>query len=205
MSLVELNLPHYSGPLPRDVRRFLDEAGSRIERFQARGGSPAFVPSDYAGAYGVLRALADAGLARGPLFCEWGSGFGVVAGLAALLGFEASGIEADADLVAAARRLAEDFGLAVEFAHASFIPPGAADRLDFGPYSWLSDEGGDAAAELGLDADDFDVIFAYPWPDEEDLTADLFREHAGRGAILVTYHGGAFRVRRKVGRKPRGR
>ena len=72
-----------------------------------------------------------------------------------------------------------------------------------GGYSWLrTDEA--QANELGLDTSDFDVIFAYPWPDEEGATEKLFDRFARDGALLVTYHGGDDqRLRRKVGKKRR--
>jgi hypothetical protein len=47
--------------------------------------------------------------------------------------------------------------------------------------------------------DEFDLIFAYPWPDDERVTADLFEGYAAGNAILLTYHGGDdFRVRQKI-------
>src|SRR6516225_2515786 len=119
MPLVDVELPVGELTVPRDVRAFLREAERRIERFQATGRSPGFVPSDYAGAYGVLTAVAAANLAPGSRFCEWGSGFGVVACLAAMAGFDACGIEIEAELVDAARRLADDFDLPVQFARDS--------------------------------------------------------------------------------------
>src|SRR5262245_4793275 len=85
MPLVDLKLPASGAPLPRDVRAFLREAARRVERFQRSCRSPGFVPSDFESAYRILRPLASAGLASGQLFCEWGSGFGVVACLAAML------------------------------------------------------------------------------------------------------------------------
>ncbi|MCP5067966.1 MAG: hypothetical protein GY946_15500, partial [bacterium] len=45
-------------------------------------------------------------LARGPVFCEWGSGLGGVCGVAALNGFTPLGIEIQKDLVESARALA---------------------------------------------------------------------------------------------------
>src|SRR5436309_15121193 len=104
MPLKDLDLPGGGAAPPADVRAFLREAERRIERFQRTSRSPAFVPSDFAGAYGVLQALAAANLAPGNRFCEWGSGFGVVACLAAMLDFDAYGIEVEAELVDAARR-----------------------------------------------------------------------------------------------------
>src|SRR5712692_5623116 len=78
MPLVDLNLMIAAASVPGEVCRFLREAERRIERFQRTSRISDFVPSDCGRAYGVLRALAAADLAPGHLFCEWGSGFGVV-------------------------------------------------------------------------------------------------------------------------------
>jgi hypothetical protein len=196
MPLIDLDVPSCEGRVPRDVQKFLREAERRIRKFQRDAHLPAFVPSDFGCVWHVLRAFAAAELAPGRLFCEWGSGFGVIACLAAMLDFDAFGIEVEGELVDEARRLADDFGLAVEFGHGSFLPKGV--RAD-GEYAWLSTDAADAHEELGLGAEDFGVIFAYPWPDEEGLTERIFEQHAAAGAVLVTYHGGAdFQLRRLV-------
>jgi hypothetical protein len=201
MPLVDVHLP-CDPTLPREVRTFLREAGRRVERFQRDRHAPAFVPSDFRVAYAALRALEASGLAPGNGFCEWGSGFGVVACLAALLGFDACGIEAEGELVDAARRLARDFDLPVRFACGNFLPAQAATRAAArGGFAWLSTDGPDGHEVLGLDPDDFGVIYAYPWPDEEGFTATAFGWHAGPGAVLATYDGGdAVRLRRKTGK-----
>jgi hypothetical protein len=200
MPLVDVNLPIGMTAVPSEVCRFLREAERRIERFQLTGRVPGFVPCDFERAYAVLRDLAAADLAPGNLFCEWGSGFGVVACLAAMLDFDASGIEIERELVEATRRLADDFGLPAEFICGSFVPPGGeAHVLAGGRYAWLTTEADQAYAELGLRPDDLDVIFAYPWPDEERVIRDLFERYAAVGAVLVTYHGGAdFQLRWKT-------
>jgi len=195
MPLVDLELPVHRDPVPADVRGFLREAGRRIRRFQRDVRVPGFVASDFAHVYRVLRALAETGMPPGQLFCEWGSGYGVVTCLAAMLDFDAIGIEVESKLVDAARQLADDFGVPATFIQGSYLP----DRCDTdGEFAWLDTDAPDAHAELGLDADDFSVIFAYPWPDEERLTERLFARYGGVGAVLVSYHASdEMRLRRK--------
>ncbi len=131
----------------------------------------------------------------------------MVASLAAMLGYDACGIEIEESLVEESRRLAEDFELPVEFVHGSFVPRGAEDRVHkSGTYSWLTTEGDYAYDDLDSEISDLDVVFAYPWPDEEAVVCDLFEEFAGEGALLATYHSNSeFRLSRKVksGRKRR--
>ena len=55
--------------------------------------------------------------------------------------------------------------------------------------------------ELDLEPDDFDVVFAYPWPGEEQVIFDLFADTAAVGSLLLTYHGmDGVRLQRKVKR-----
>ena len=201
MPLRNVPRPGSVGPIPTDIRAFLRQADRRIRRYHRRYRNSAFVPCNFSGAYGILQHLAAQAAAAGTLFCEWGSGFGVVTCLAALLEFDASGIEVDSTLVRASRRLAADFGLPVEFAHGSFIPAG--DRLLMraaGSFAWLTTTEAPAHEELGLATEDFGIIFAYPWPDEERVLDQMFERHAGAGALLITHHGGEdFRLRRKSG------
>ena len=200
MPLAKVDVPIEESPLPAEVLAFLDEADRRIERFSC-GSVHAFVPSDYPAVYSVLRALAARAAAPGNAFCEWGCGMGVVASLAAMLGFEACGIEINRELIGQAETLAEDFNLPVEFVCGNLIPPGG-DRhadADTAEMAWLAMGGRDAYEQLGLDVDDFDVIFAYPWPGEMQVIDGLFEQYAAVGAVLVTYHGiEGMRVQRKI-------
>jgi hypothetical protein len=111
------------------------------------------------------------------------------------------GIEIKSELIDASCQLANDFSLPAEFIHGSFIPRGGRDAAQAGEgFAWLTKDGEDAYQEMGLNASDFAVIFAYPWPDEERLTEGVFERYAGEGAMLLTYHGGKdFRLRRKAG------
>lgn len=202
MPLRDFKVGRTGAALPANVRVLLCEATQRIKRFQRAHRIPGFVSSDHQRAYHALRALTKGNLLAGEHFCEWGSGFGVVACLAAMLGFDACGIEIEGQLVDAAQKLADDFGLPVEFIRGSFIPHGPDPYQDTTEeFAWLTPDESTTYEELGLGPDDFDVIFAYPWPDEERLTEHLFELHAAVGAVLVTYHeSGDLRLRRKTGR-----
>ena len=199
MSLIDLPRLLVEPTLPLAVRQFLREADRRTEQICRDSHLPAFVPSDFAGFYAALRALEASGLLHGRWFCEWGSGLGVSACLAAMLEFDAWGIEIEGELVDAARLLAADFDLPVEFVRGSFIPPGSdALATEADDCAWLTAVAGGGLEEIGMGPEEFDVIFAYPWPDEERLIAKLFDRHGRAGAVLMTYHEvGGLRLRRK--------
>jgi hypothetical protein len=195
MPLIDVKLAIDEAPIPADVCAFLAEAERRIDEYQRASRAPGFVASDHARVYRALHALAADHVAPGKLFCEWGSGFGVVAGLAAMLGFDAVGIEINAELVGHARSLAGDFSLRVEFIHGSFIPVGGAIVAELtGELAWIDV----LEADTDVDPAHFDVVFAYPWPGEERATERLFERFASRGALLLTHHGDrGERLRRK--------
>src|SRR5688572_9226117 len=195
MSLVKLDLPMATaGPFPQRVTNLLADASGRIDQFiQTHKDNPAvsFVPSDYEMVYRALNALHNGnGLLPGNAFCEWGSGLGVIACLAATIGYDAVGIEIDQRLVLASQALARDHRINVELVQGSFVPDGHSTADDRGESHIMTiDDGRAAYDEIGLDPDDFDCIFAYPWPGEDELIASIFHQHAARGAVLVTFHG----------------
>lgn len=124
MSLVRLNVPNVLPSAPPEVAGFILDAESRIDSFiESHLDEPihSFVPSDFALVYGALRHVADERLAAGPMFCEWGSGAGVVTCLAAMVGFGASGIEFEADLVELSTQLARHHHLAADFYHGNLV------------------------------------------------------------------------------------
>jgi SAM-dependent methyltransferase len=208
VSLVDVDLFHVPAPLPGDVSDLLQAADQRIAQFledQRERVVPGFVPSDFVRVYEALRAIRHSDLPAGNLFCEWGSGLGIVAMLAAKVGFSACGIELEAELVEGARGLAEELGVQVEFVCGTLIPAGGEVFADRAVESaWLGMGGADAYEELELDACDFDVIFAYPWPGDERVIEDLFEHYAAAGALLLTFHGMEdLRLRRKVAQSTR--
>ncbi len=213
MPLVDIEISTNGSVLPDDVVAFLREADLRVSQFVRN--SPihltGFVPSDFVTVHHALRAITEANLTLGTSLCEWGSGFGVVASLAAMLEFSVCGIEIERGLVDASRRLADDFGLPVEFVHGSFVPSGGEAHVEESYADnnaesfWLVTDADNAYDELGLDPDEFDVVFAYPWPGEECLIASLFEKYAAEGALLVTYNQFDWvRFQRKVSERSRG-
>ncbi len=180
--------PDVARPAPH-VRRFLRVASRRVARLGDRLHIPALVSSDFGVAYAALLHLRASGLAPGDRLAEWGSGPGVVTCLAALAGFDACGIEVRGGLVRAARRLAADFGLPAEFARGSFIPEAGRGLLAGGGFARLDTGGPCGHGAMGASVGDFDVVYAYPWPDEERLVGLLFEGHARPGALLMTYGG----------------
>ncbi len=211
MSLVDIKISNHSSVLPNEIDTFLREADLRVSQFleNSQRRTSGFVPSDFKTVYLALQAIIDENLASGNLMCEWGSGFGVVASLASMLEFTACGIEVDQALVEASRRLADDFDLPVEFALGSFIPSGAEFLAEEAyvdnnaAYSWLITDAEDGYDELQCSLEDFDVVFAYPWPGEDYLISSLFEKYAAEGALLLTYdYPETVRLRRKVNELP---
>lgn len=205
MSLVRVDVSPSDGPLPARVARFVRGADRRIDDFhEQRVKRPlhAFVSSDLEGTWRMIDAIARGKLAPGRAFCEWGCGFAAVAGLAALSGFDACGIEIEGDLVDEANRLMAAFSLRVPIARGNFVPQDAGELADCtSEFTYLSERGPDGHAVLRRDPDDFDVVFAYPWPGSEDVIYRLFEAFAATDALLLTFHGSeGLRVDRKVTR-----
>lgn len=159
--LEELPLPLCDEPMTAAATAFINEGRARFSTVYCFD----FVPSDYAFAWRMLAALP-----RGR-FCEWGSGFGIITGLAEMLGFEACGIELDDKLAVAARQLLADFGLKA--------PIATGDYFDSSPAA--------------------DVYFVYCWPGKIVQTEEAFERHAPEGArLLISYGMNDFRFKARA-------
>ena len=195
MALDEIGLNWATQAMPGGAAAALiEDAQDRTERFiQARQTPepiPSFVACDFVMVDRALREIVDHRLSPGMVFCEWGAGFAVAAGLASLNGFAAHAIEIHRDLVEQAERLLRDHGLEVELAQGSLVPEGGDEIVDeMASQDWLKTNEHPAYNELGIEVSDIDLIFAYPWPGEEGLIEALFDTFAAEGALLLTYHG----------------
>ena len=48
---------------------------------------------------------------------------------------------------------------------------------------------GDVYKEIGMAMDEFDLMFAFPWPGESGFFEAVFDAGAASGALLMTYRG----------------
>ena len=180
----------------------IEEVGKRRSLLTGRDSS-AFVGSELPTVDRVLSRIQAEGLARGPVFCEWGSGLGGVCGVAALNGFTPLGIEIRRSFVDSARALAENLDLPMVFAEGTYLLPGDEDSVGQTPVHTELTFNTRAWDELDLAPKNCDVIFAYPWPGEESIVDSIFLRRACPDALLLTYHDfNRVLVQRKLGDRP---
>lgn len=177
-------------PLPAAVAEFLGVADERVQAYFGRRRDRSlagFIPSDYPTVYQALVRCRSLGFDPG-LFLEWGAGFGVVAGIAALLGHDAYGIELDPALAEHARSLLEDQGIEAPIVTGSYVPDDF-DETGADPEFLSVAPGTPAYDDLGLTIAEFDAIFVFPWPGTETMHFELFDRFASLGALLLSHHG----------------
>lgn len=122
---------------------------------------------------------------------EWGSGLGVVGCMWALQGGVAVGIEADEELAQLSNKLARRFELDARFTCGNFMPNRAWNLVDtLDETTRLVRNGADGYESLGVELEEVDIVFVYPWPGERRLIDDVFDHCAGSGALLLSFHGG---------------
>ncbi|MBT3344447.1 MAG: hypothetical protein HN404_15695 [Gemmatimonadetes bacterium] len=142
-----------------------------------------FVSADY---NLVQQALVEQ-RAPGLRFLELGSATGVIAIMADLLGYEAYGIEIDADLVDIARDLAQQSGSGARFVTGSFLPTDFSLREGEDPRLGTIGEAASAYPELGHTLDEFDVVFGFPWDGEESTMLELMRKWGSAESRLLLH------------------
>ncbi len=197
--LVEISLESLNGQLPTGVGRLISAANRRIDAFFEEGLGPRYrhyVPGDPELVYHALKSLLETEPFAGKVFCEWGSGFGLAAGIAHLLGWESYGIEIEPELVDRSRQMIFDLGLKVTILETSYLPDGFEETEGIGGKDLLLPNGGLKRGWEGLQCDydglaaeEVDLFFVYPWPDQEQMIMDLFRAVASEESVLLMYLG----------------
>ena len=214
MAIEEIAMESPEARISDTVARLIETCSRGWERFFADHDdhqAPRFVPSVPERVFAVLAEVTTRHLPPKRVFCEWGSGFGTATCLAALLGYEAYGLEIDEELVRLSRAIARRLGIQVTMLCTSFLPAGYAasaggDGVALVTPASVSDYPDTAAAREPLRYDgmeiaiaDIGLFFAYPWPEERELMRQLFEAVARAGALLVVYHTDTdIRVLRKV-------
>lgn len=158
--------------LPHHVEILLRETAEAMEDWQGNRENHTFVPADYVLVFDALCALRPRMPKGETRFLEWGSGLGVVTLLAASLGWNAGGIELQPGLVRESRSIAKRFDIPASFIQGSFFPQ---DK--------------DVVDNLVDMCGKVDLLYVYPWPDQELEIFDLFDRMAKSGAYLLTYFG----------------
>lgn len=144
-----------------------DEICSRTNDQQS---IPQFEPADGRLSWSLLNSVVKQALPdRRPVFCELGSGIGLVTLLASLAGMHSTGIEIEEELFDLAQDFSEQFAIPASFINASIYPNDNPMPM--------------------IDYQKVDLFFAYPWPNQIVKMIGLFRQQASAGAVLVCYHG----------------
>ena len=179
-------------PIPTELATRITSARNEIEAFQDRWDCPQieqFVAADYPLVYQCLNWTLQSQTLLGQRFLEWGSGFSIVSAIAAEMGLNAFGIEAERDLLAMGRKTIQTWNVSVELVEGNFLPPGAAQLAEDPMLPSLSHEVADGYAKIGLELDDFAMVYAYPWPGEDDFHEFVFDRYAASGALLMLFCG----------------
>ena len=188
-------------PVPADLNKrpfnqpsenAIDQAHEAIERFMLADDYffDNFVNCDFHLVDQAISWIVENHLLAGNRFLEFGSGFGAVTILASIHGMTASGIEIEQPLVDQANSLADQLQVDADFYCGSFIP------RDIDGYANLAAEvqhvdtsAGDVYDQMGVNVDDFDMMFAFPWPGENGFFESVFERTAAQGALFLTYNG----------------
>ena len=125
VKLVDLQVSICPSPLSDAAAEFLRDGRSRFSKIKCFD----FVPSNYENAWSILNQLT-----RGT-FCEWGSGLGIVVGLAEYLGYESSGIEIDPELAETSRDFLRQHGLKASITTGSYLEESPVSA-NYYVYSW---------------------------------------------------------------------
>ncbi len=172
-------------PLGADELQELWSAAAEIwDMRHAEAAFDGYVSADFAAIHTRLASLKD----RAHTFLEWGSGLGVVAIMASRLGFDSYGIEVKPDLVRAARELAERFNATPQFATGSFVPEEFSGNLREGDeFHRTETQDRSAYDEIDMELRDFDLVYAYPWPEEHTIFRSIIRRCASPNTMYLRY------------------
>ena len=193
MTLKQLDFKVDESELPPEVSRWLTAGRERIERYWdqfPKKPLPQYIECDFDYVSQALRTVVDRGWIDGQLFCEWGCGFGIVTGVAAVLGLDAIGIEAEEFLCEQARELMAKNEIQAEIWQGNFLPTGSHQLAeDTDPLVSLTHRIPAAYHQHDMPLSDFAIVFVYPWPGEEHFLRAVFDRFARPNALMLQFRG----------------
>lgn len=178
--------------IPDNAEQQIAASLQQIEAFQDRWDRPQieqFVAADFRHLYQTLLWIQKTQPLIGNRFLEWGCGFAVVASIADQLGFDSIGVESEKDLLAKANQTLLQWDSKVELIRGNFLPDGSGDLADDPMLPSLGHDAPSAYRQLGLDLDDFALVYDYPWPGEDTFHEAVFDRYAAPGAMLLLFCG----------------
>ncbi len=179
-------------PIPGEIESWIADAQRRIEAFQdcwEKSQIEQFVAADHALVYQALAWLRQTQSLIGNRFIEWGCGFAVVSAVASQIGFDVIGVEAEQQLLDQAHKTIASWRTSVQLINGNFLPAGSEVLSDDPTLPSLGHDAPNAYQLLDMDLDDFAIVYAYPWPGEDDFHEAVFDRYAARGALLVLFCG----------------
>ena len=179
-------------PFSQQSEHAIDEAHEAIERFMLADEHffDNFVNCDFHLVDQALSWIVENHLVTGDRFLEYGSGFGATTILASIHGMVATGIEIEQPLVDQANTLAERLQVAADFYCGSFIPRDIEGYVELAAdVRHVDTSAGDVYEQMNATPEDFDLMFAFPWPGENGFFESVFDRTAAQGALLLTYNG----------------
>jgi len=179
-------------PIPTEIDQQIVRTTNRIQSFQDRWDRPnieLFVAADYRYVYQALAWTMTNQSMLGRHFLEWGCGFAAVTAIAARLGLDAIGIEADQDLLAQGQQTMADWAAPAELVLGDFLPAGADSLANDAALPSLGHDVPSGYQTLGMDLDDFALVYTYPWPGEDSFHEAVFDRYAAPGALLLVFYG----------------
>ncbi|QDV26102.1 type 2 periplasmic-binding domain-containing protein [Aureliella helgolandensis] len=193
MALLSIEIELSEDAFSQQVADWLVACRARIELYWDQFPQkplPQYIECDFNLVASALTECVQRDLIDGRLFVEWGCGFGVVTGVAGILGLDAIGVEAEPFLCEEGRKLLKDNQVDAEIWQGNFLPRGAK-RLaeDTDPLVSLTHDLEPAYDSYDMPLEDFAIVFAYPWPGEEHFLRLVFDRFARSGALLLMFRG----------------
>ena len=194
MPLIELEMDlDDEQPLSDPIERWLEASRQRIQLFWDQFPQKPlaqYIECDFEWVTRGLQYCVDQQLIDGKLFVEWGCGFGVVTGVASILGLDAIGIEAEEFLCDEGKKLLNVNSIEAELWCGNFLPSGSAKlSMDDDPNVSLTHTCESAYSTNQMTLDDFAIVYVYPWPGEEHFLKSVFNRYARKDALLLLYRG----------------